>query len=342
MLNFVLEMGYKDCGARENNFVSYGGYEDPLSYTAKYEDLADFGKKRGVSPGVVINGKLVTQDLIEINVGIQEMVDHSYYDEWDGPAYATDPLGNVLTKYHPWNKETIPVPGKYKNWKGKYSWGSSVRWNDWKGKVNGELNTVELGPIARMWSTALGKLVPESTGKSIKFTVPKATIVGYANSDEMELEWKIPERVNTIERIRARAYHHAYSVYLVYNQVLAGLELVKSGDVQVWNKYKKNKDGFGVGMHEAMRGGVAHWVVMKNGHIDNYQIMAPSTWNAGPRLGTNDYSPYEGAIIGSPITEEAPFDGIDMVRTIRSFDPCLACSVQVYHGDDKIIHIPEI
>lgn len=342
LLDFVLGMGYKDCGVRENNLVSYGGYEDPLSYTANYEDMTEFGKKRGVSPGVILDGELVTQDLIEINVGVQEMVERSYYDEWDGSTFSTDPLGNPLSKYHPWNKETKPVPGEYKNWAGKYSWGSSVRWNDWKGNANGGLNTVELGPIARMWATAIGKLVPESTGHSIKFTVPQATIAGYANSSEMELEWKIPERVNTVERIRARAYYHAYSAYLVFNQVLAGLELVKSGNVKVWNKYKKNKDGIGVGMHEAMRGGVAHWVVMKNGLIDNYQIMAPSTWNAGPRLGDDDYSPYEGAIIGTPISEEAPFDGIDMVRTIRGFDPCLACCVQVYQGDKEIIHIPEI
>ena len=342
LLDFVLDMGYKDCGVRENNLVSYGCYEDPFSYNAKYEDMPEYGKKRGLSPGVIIDGKLVTQDLIEINVGIQEMVNRSYYEDWDGPRIEADPLGNQLTKYHPWNKETKPVPGPYKNWDGKYSWGTSVRWRDWKGKVNGELNTVELGPIARMWATAQGKLVPESTGHSIKFTLPKATVAGYMNSDEMELEWRIPEQVNTIERIRARAYYHAFTAYIIYNQVLAGLGLVKSGDVKVWNKYKKNKDGFGVGMHEAMRGGVAHWVVMKNYKTDNYQIMAPSTWNAGPRLGQDDYSPYEGAIIGTPLTEEEPINGVDVVRTIRSFDPCLACCVQVYRGDDEIIHIPEI
>jgi hydrogenase large subunit len=342
LLDFVLDMGYAECGVRANNLLSYGCYEDPTAYNASYEDMAEFGLKRALSPGVIINGKLATQDLTEINVGIQEMVENSYYDDWEGPKNATDPLGNQLTKYHPWNKETKPIPGKYKNWINKYSWGTSVRWNDWKGKATGELNTVELGPIARMWATAMGKLVPESTGESIKFTLPKATVAGYPISEEMELEWKIPEKVNTVERIRARAYYHAYSAYIVYNTVLAGLGLVKSGVTDVWNQYKKNKDGFGVGMLEAMRGGVAHWVVMKNGRIDNYQIMAPSTWNAGPRLGLSDYSPYEGAIIGTPVTEEAPLNGIDVVRTIRGFDPCLACCVRVYKGDDEIVHIPEI
>ena len=340
LLDFVLSMGYEDCGARRNNMISYGTYEDPLAYNAKYEDMADWSRKRKVSPGVIIDGELVTQDMIEVNVGIQEMVERSYYDEWDGPKIPTDPLGNPLTKYHPWNKETKPKPGAYKQWDGKYSWGSSVRWLDWKN--SGEMKNVELGPIARMWATAIGRLVPESTGSSVKFSLPKATVVGYRNADEMEFEWKVPEKVNTVERVRARAYYYAYSAYIIYNQVLQGLELVKSGNVKVWNKYKKAKNGLGVGMHEAMRGGVAHWVVMKNSHIENYQIMAPSTWNAGPRLGDSDYGPYEDAIIGSPLTESGEITGVDVVRTIRSFDPCLACCVQVYRGDEKIVHIPEI
>ena len=340
LLDFVLSMGYEDCGARRNNMISYGTYEDPLAYNAKYEDMADWSLKRKVSPGVIIDGELVTQDMIEVNVGVQEMVERSYYDEWDGPKIPADPLGNPLTKYHPWNKETKPKPGAYKQWDGKYSWGSSVRWLDWKN--SGEMNTVELGPIARMWATALGRLVPESTGSSVKFSLPKATVVGYRNADEMEFEWKVPEKVNTVERVRARAYYYAYSAYIIYNQVLQGLELVKSGNVKVWNKYKKAKDGLGVGMHEAMRGGVAHWVVMKNSHIENYQIMAPSTWNAGPKLGDSDYGPYEDAIVGSPLTESGEITGVDVVRTIRSFDPCLACCVQVYRGDEKIVHIPEI
>jgi hydrogenase large subunit len=342
LLDFVLSMGYEECGSRRNNLVSFGAYDDPLSYNAKYSDMTEFAKKRKVSPGVIINGELVTQDLVEINVGVQEMVENSYFDEWEGKIVDKDPLDNNITKYHPWNKQTKPAPGPYNKWDGKYSWATSVRWLDWKNKVNGELQTVELGPIARMWATAAGNLVPESTGRSIKFSLPRATVVGYRNSEAMDFEWKIPPKVNTIERVRARAYFHAYTAYLTYLQVLQALELVKAGKAKIWNKYKKAKNGIGVGMLEAMRGGVAHWVVMKNGKIQNYQIMAPSTWNAGPKLGENDYGPYEDAIVGSPITETGKITGVDVVRTIRSFDPCLACCIQVYSGDEKIVHIPEI
>jgi hydrogenase large subunit len=70
--------------------------------------------------------------------------------------------------------------------------------------------------------------------------------------------------------------------------------------------------------------------------------MAPSTWNSGPKLGESDLGPYEAAIVGSPISEAGELTGVDVVRTIRSFDPCLACSVQVFNGDEKIVHLLDI
>jgi hydrogenase large subunit len=341
LLNFVLSMGYEDAGARDLNLLSFGGYEDPLAYNANYKDMDDWAKKRKVSPGAIIDGKLVTQSLVDINVGVQEMVEHSYFNEWDDVKVKEDPLGNPVTKYHPWNKITKPAPGKYNDWDGKYSWGTSVRWLDTKG--TGELHTVELGPLSRMWATAIGKIVPESTGTSIKFSLPEATVVPYPNSAPMDFEWKVPAKPNTIERVRARAYYYALSAYVTYLQVIQGLGLVKDGNAKVWNKYKKPKKGLGVGLHEAMRGGVAHWCVMENSVIDNYQIMAPSTWNSGPKLGETDLGPYEAAIVGTPVSEKGgELTGVDVVRAIRSFDPCLACSIQVYKSDEKIIHIEEI
>jgi len=340
LLNFLAEMGYDQCGARASNLLSYGSYEDVESYDAQYEHMSEWAAKRSVSPGAILDGKLLTHDLVEINVGIQEMVESSYFEDWDGLNMEKDPLGNPLTKYHPWNKQTKPKPGKYGEWDKKYSWCTSIRFHDWKN--SGELHTVELGPIARMWATALAKLVPESTGNSVKFTLPEASVVPYRNSQEMEFEWKVPERPNNIERIRARAYYHAFTAYVMYSNVLKMLELVKEGKSEVWSKYKKRRDGVGVGMHEAMRGGVAHWLIMKNNKIHNYQIMAPSTWNAGPKLGEKDLSPYEEAIVGTPVTEEGEVTGLDVVRTVRSFDPCLACSIQVYRGDQRINTIHEV
>ena len=222
------------------------------------------------------------------------------------------------------------------------SWAGSPRWEDWKKRVNGFAHALEAGPIARMLVTAKAGNVPESTGSSLKFTLPRAAVTGYKVVDEMEFEWKIPERVNTVERVRARAYYYAYTAYVMYNQLLQALEMVKAGRAEVWRKYKMPRDGMGVGMTEAMRGALAHWVVMRGQRIQNYQVITPSGWNAGPRLSDVDLGPYEDAIVGTPITEptEGELSGIDVVRTIRSFDPCLACCVHLYQGDRCIREIP--
>lgn len=342
LCDFLIGMDYEDSGARPINLLSYGAYEDPSAYTAVYEDMTDWGLKRQISPGVVINGELITQDLVEINVGVHEFVDHSYYTKWTGKELEEDPLGNPLATEHLWNKETKPEPGPPKNWESKYSWASSPRWADWKKRVDGGLHVLEAGPIARLWTTALSKKIPESTGESLLFTLPKATVVGYPIADEFTLEWKIPGKVNTIERLRARAYYHAFSAYATYSQLLKALELIKKGTAQVWNKYKKPKRGVGVGMVEAMRGALAHWVVMENKKIRKYQIITPSGWNASPRGPNDDLGPYEEAIVGTPITEPSPDEelvGIDIVRVVRSFDPCLACCVHLYAGDRKIRQI---
>jgi len=337
LLNFVLEMGYEEAGKRKANLISYGCYDDPYSYTGKYGDLSRWGDSRKVSPGIVLDGKLVTTDLTEINVGVREYVNHSYYEEWDLKEIELDPLNNNIATEHPWNKVTKPLPKEPHKWDDKYSWGTSPRWHDWKNRVDGKTHVVEAGPISRMWTTAQAGKVKESTGNSIKFTLPKATVAGFRVPDEVTFEWKIPKSVNAVERIRARAYYHAYTAYVSYNMLLDALEMVKKGEAKVWSEYKRPKEGIGVGLTEAMRGALGHWCIMKNGRIRKYQVITPSTWNESPRDPLGRPGPYEDAIIGTPITEQGngELNGIDVVRVVRSFDPCLACSVHIYAGGEK-------
>ena len=339
LLNFLVNMNYEETGLRDANLISYGAYDDPSTYSSRYEDLSKFGEKRLISPGVVIDGKLVTGDLTEIHLGVRSYVDRSFYEDWSKVEVKKDPVGNPVAQHHPWNKKTQPTPGPFKKWDQKYSWATSVRWNDWKNKDDGKDYSTEAGPISRMWITALRQRIPESTGSNLKWVLPKASLIGYRNSDEMSFEWKIPSKVNAIERLRARAYYYAYSVYAMYNQLVEALDLVKKGNAKVWNRYKKPRDGIGVGMIEAMRGSLAHWVIMENHKIKNYQIITPSTWDAGPRRSDSDLGPYEDAIIGTPITEkkiDGKFSGIDAVRVVHSYDPCMACDVHVFRGDKKI------
>jgi hydrogenase large subunit len=270
---------------------------------------------------------------------VQETVTHSYYEDTPKAEFAKDPLGNPLTKDHPWNESTRPAPGPEKNWAGKYTWAKTPRWLDWKNRVDGRTHVLTANPIARMYVAAISGKSPESTGNSVKFTLPAGTVAGYRVPGEMTVEWKLPKVNNALERIRARAYFHAYSCFLAYKTLGVALDQLKKGNTKVWNHYKKPKDGIGVGVTEAMRGGVAHWLVMKDKKIHRYQIMTPTAWNISPRDAEGRPGPYEAAVIGSPITEPTleELGGIDVVRTIRSFDPCLGCTVQVFSPDEKLL-----
>jgi len=339
LCDFLMSVGYDENGVRPSNLLCLGAYDDPLAYNARYENMREWGEKRKVTPGVVIDGTLITTDLVEINIGIREFVTHSYYDEWAERDVPIDPLGNYVPTEHPWNKETKPKPGPAKVWEGKYSWATAPRWHDWKKRIDGGTHTLEAGAIARLWATATAERVPESTGKSLRFTLPKTVIAGFRVPEEVTLEWEIPPKVNTIERLRARAYFHAYSAYVAYNLLLTSLELVKKGEVRVWNPYKRPNEGIGFGPTEAFRGALGHWVVMRNGKVHRYQVITPSTWNASPRDADGRSGPYEEAIVETPLTESSSeeLQGIDVVRAVRSFDPCLGCGVHVYMGN-KVIH----
>lgn len=341
LLDFVSEMGYGDAGAREGVYlISYGCYDDPQAYDANYENMSKWGEVRKVTPGVVIDGKLITTDLVEINLGIREYVSKSYYDMWDKREVKSDPLGNEVPLEHPWNRELRPRPGPAKNWGGRYSWITSPRWEDWRNRVGGGMYVVEAGPIARLWVTSMAGKISESKGGGMEFTLPTATLGGFKVSEEHTFEWKIPAKLNSVERLRARAYYYAYSVYVALGMVSQALSMIKDGKADVWSRYKRPKEGIGVGMTEAMRGALAHWCVMRNGKIWRYQIITPTTWNMSPRGPKNEPGPGEEAIVGTPITEEGPeLDGIDVVRVVRSFDPCLACSVHLYKGGKVIKEI---
>ena len=335
MLSFLKDVGYEKVGVRKANLISYGAADDPEAYDAKYENMGDWGIKREVSPGVVIDGKLVTNNLVEIHLGLNEYVAHSFYDEWDGGEVESDPLGNKVSPNHPWNKDTRPKPEKL-DWNSRYSWVTSPRWV-YKGKVH----VVETGPIARMWATAASRKAEASTGNSVKFTLPRTNIPGISEAlnSEMELEWKIPKTVNVIERLRARIYYLAYMTYIAHKELLHVLELLKKGDGKVFTEFKRPKWSLGVGLTEAGRGALGHWVIVKDGKIHKYQVVTPSNINASPRDHKGGLGPYEDALIDTPITEEASpdnWDGVDVVRVIRSMDPCLACGVTIFFGDRRV------
>jgi len=157
---------------------------------------------------------------------------------------------------------------------------------------------------------------------------------------EMQLEWKIPRWSNTIERDRARAYFLAYSAASAAYFLEKALDQMRTGDIRTFQDFKVPDEAIGCGFHEAVRGVLSHHLVIREGKIANYHPYPPTPWNASPRDSYGTPGPYEDAVQGLHIFEENgpdDFKGIDIMRTVRSFDPCLPCGVHMYLGGGKVL-----
>jgi hydrogenase large subunit len=331
--------GYEEVGKRRILLGCWGSFQNPRVCDYKYENMTKWGRAMYVTPGVVVDGKLVTTDLVDINLNIRILLGSSYYDDWKNSEtfVKTDPLGNPVDKNHPWNQTTIPHPQK-RDFTGKYTWVMSPRWFD---KRTGDHLALDTGggPIARLWATALAGLVDigyiKSTGKSVKIYLPKTM-----SKPEVEFEWKIPQWSNAIERDRARTYFQAYAAGCALYFAERALEELHAGRTKTWSDFKVPEESIGCGFHEAVRGVLSHHVVIRKGKIANYHPYPPTPWNANPRDIYGTPGPYEDAVQNTPIFEENgpdKFKGIDIMRAVRSFDPCLPCGVHMYLGKGKTL-----
>ncbi len=335
--------GYEEVGRRRVLLGCWGSFQDPEACNFNYRDMTNWGRKMFVTPGIVVDGKLVTNDLVQINLGIRILLGHSFYDDWEDQEMfvRNDPLGNPVDRRHPWNQHTNPRPQK-RDFDGKYSWVMSPRWFD--GKDHLALDTGG-GPIARLWSTALSGLVDigyiKATGNSVVINLPKSATRG-----PVTFEWKIPKWSNTIERDRARTYFQAYACACALHFMEKSLAEVRAGNTKTWEPFKVPDEGIGCGFTEAVRGVLSHHMVIRGGKIANYHPYPPTPWNANPRDVYGTAGPYEDAVQNTPLFEENPpdkFKGIDIMRTVRSFDPCLPCGVHMYLGKGRVlkkIHSP--
>ena len=211
---FLQELpGYDMVGYRRTDLVCWGAFDDPDVLSYDYKDMTEWGRTRQITPGLVFDGELITTDLVEINLAIRILLGSSYFDDWTNEeTFVThDPLGNPVDKRHPWNKVTLPKP-QARDFADKYSWVVSPRMYDKRNDTYVACDTGG-GPFARQWVTAKAGLVDigylKATGDSILMTLPKTGFM-----PEMDLEWKVPEKSNAIERDRARTYHQAYSALL--------------------------------------------------------------------------------------------------------------------------------
>jgi hydrogenase large subunit len=341
LFNFWYEAlpGYEKVGQRRILLGCWGSFNDPAVCDYKYQNMSEWGRGMFVTPGIVIDGQLVTNDLMDINLGMRILLGSSYYQDWqeEETFVKTDSLGNKIDQHHPWNQTTIPRPQK-RDFKGNYTWVMSPRWYNQRTGDHVPLDTGG-GPIARLWSTALSGLVDigyiRATGTSVIINLPKS-----ATLPEATFEWKIPEWSNAIERDRARTYFQAYAAAAALYFCEKAMEELMAGRSKTWTPFQVPEEAIACGFHEAVRGVLSHHVVIRDGKIANYHPYPPTCWNANPRDKYGTPGPYEDAVQNTPIFEENgpdKFKGIDIMRAVRSFDPCLPCGVHMYLGNGKVL-----
>ena len=323
IVDFFLEADprFREVGAGPMNFIDLGQWDDPYAYDGTFQTASAWAARRWSTPGAIVGGRLRTTDVQQVNMGVEEFVDHSFYENWtsQGARLRTDPSGNPLSAHHPSNKETIPQPGQTDPAR-KYSWCTAPRW---------DRQPMETGAHARLWMTALGNKLPhrsfmEPTGHSLRLTMPRASL------PETVLEWRAPRHWGALERNRAHAYAFAQAALVAYESMLIGLDLMRRGgpDAGVFTHYKIPKDlRHGTGFWGAARGYLSHHLTIEDQVIQSYQILGPSTFTMSPRDGSGHPGPCEAAVVATPLLSTANRERcVDVLRAIRSFNPSMACA----------------
>ncbi len=292
-----------------------GGLENYLAYgdlpTNGFADISKFKFPRGI----ILNRNL--NEVHEVDCSdpeeIKEYISHSWYNYSDG---------NEVGK-HPWEGETDfnytgpKPPYDQLNVEGKYSWMKTPRWKD---------KPMEVGPLSRL-------LVAYASGSK--------EVQELVNGTLKQLNAPVSALFSTLGRTAARGLETiliAEWALEFYDSLLGN---IKNGDSRMFDNSKWEPSTWpaeakGVGLTEAPRGALAHWIVIKNEKIDNYQLVVPSTWNASPRDPQGKMSAYESSLIGTPVAD--PEQPLEILRTIHSFDPCIACAVHLYDEKGTYVH----
>jgi hydrogenase large subunit len=311
---------YKDWtyggGLSSQNLLSYG--EFPL-----IPNVWD-NNSLALPQGAILNGDLSTVYDVDPRdpEQIQEFVNHSWY------SYDDETRG-----LHPWEGVTEPNFELGPNFKGtrtniqeldedaKYSWLKAPRWRG---------NAMEVGPLARY-------VIAYARGHE----EIKAQVDGLLS----DLGLPLTALFSTLGRTAARGLECSWAGHKmreVFDNMMAN---IKAGDtstanMELWEPETWAADAKGVGQAEAPRGALGHWSHIVNTKLENYQAIVPSTWNASPRDPAGNIGAYEAALLGTPLANgEQP---LEILRTIHSFDPCLACASHVMSPDGEELAVVKI
>jgi hydrogenase large subunit len=259
--------------------------------------------------GTIFDGDLATVrpitsfDDAYFRDGVAESIAHAWYDgSWTR---------------HPWEEETVPKYTEFQD-QGKYSWVKAPRFQG---------RPMQVGPLAQVLvGYAQGH---QPTTRIANEALARASAVAGVNLTPAVLH-------STLGRHLARAIRAGVIAEVAVRHWQALIDNIKGGDTDIYVQpvFPKGEQK-GVGFHEAPRGTLSHWVVIRDGRIANYQAVVPSTWNAGPRDGQEQLGPYEASLIDNPVADaEKP---LEVLRTVHSFDPCLACAVHTLDPEGKEI-----
>ncbi len=288
---------YKDWASIGGGLGNYMAYGDYASDVQNRTDTFFF-------PSGLILGKNITGPQGVDHHRVSEYVTHSWYTYNEGDT----------TGLHPWKGETQPEysgpqpPFELLSNNTKYSWLKAPRYDG---------HAVEVGPLARM-------LVAYGRGD--------AGAQKLVNSTLSQLGVGPSALFSTLGRVAARAVEAGLMIQQLPTWLTELEDNIGRGDLTIhdnslWDPSTWPKEAYGFGFHEAPRGSLGHWVHIKDGEIANYQAVVPSTWNAGPRDASGQRGAYEAALIGTPVAD--PEQPVEILRTVHSFDPCLACAVHV-------------
>ena len=269
--------------------------------------------------GAIINGDLSKIHEVDIKdpEQVQEFVSHSWY------KYADETKG-----LHPWDGVTEPNFVLGKNTKGsktaiesldeegKYSWIKAPRWRG---------HAMEVGCLSRM---VLGYLQPQ------QYPFIKDTIDAVLT----QLDVPVQALFSTLGRTAARGIETLYCANLQVEQFDKLMANLKAGDlttanIDKWEPETWPKEAKGAGFTEAPRGALGHWIKIKDGKIDNYQAVVPTTWNGSPRDHKGQIGAFEASLLDTPLAKAD--EPLEILRTLHSFDPCLACSTHVMSPDGQ-------
>ena len=280
----------------------------------------------------VMNAKVydfTEKDLTEAD-GVAESVEHGWYEYKGGDDKALHPWEGETTPHYTEPKEGTKTEWKALNEQGKYSW---LKTPKWRGKL------CEVGPLARyivLYTKAKQGLLGDLTWAEQMIVDQIDAVTKVLN---VPVEAWLP---STVGRTAARALDAQLQAEIskyFFDKLVAN---IKSGDTRVVNNDKWDpstwpKEAKGVGLYEAPRGALSHWAVIKDGKIAHYQAVVPTTWNACPRDDAEGHGAYEMSMMDTPVkVADKP---LEIVKAVRSFDPCMACSTHLFNAKGEKIRV---